>query len=165
MPTASAVTQARKRLGREVFIEPFERTCGPVAGEPGLGAEAGALGTARGSFLRGWRLLAIDGFEVDVPDSDENSAEFGYPGSGANRSALPMVRVVAVTECGTHASVAAQVDAYSVGEKTLAQRIYPRLRADELLTADRGLGLLGTVNGRVGSNCRSNGDTHGGHDE
>jgi hypothetical protein len=46
--------------------------------------------------------------------------------------------VVALAECGTHAFVAAEVDAYSVGEKTLAQRLYPRLRADELLTADRG---------------------------
>ncbi|MGH3788654.1 MAG: hypothetical protein ACRDRG_19380 [Pseudonocardiaceae bacterium] len=43
--------------------------------------------TARGSFLRGWRLLAIDGFEVDVPDTDANAAEFGYAGSGPNRSA------------------------------------------------------------------------------
>jgi len=31
VPTASAITQARKRLGREVFPELFERTCGPVA--------------------------------------------------------------------------------------------------------------------------------------
>ena len=38
----------------------------------------------------------------------------------------------------THAFVAAEVDGYAVGEKTLAQRLYPRLRADELLTADRG---------------------------
>ena len=29
------------------------------------------------------------------------------------------------------------IEAYAVGEKTLAQRLYPRLRADELLTADR----------------------------
>jgi len=34
--------------------------------------------------------------------------------------------------------LAAEVDACSVGEKTLAQRLYQRLRADELLTADRG---------------------------
>jgi len=46
--------------------------------------------------------------------------------------------VVAIAECGTRAFVAAEVDAYAVGEKTLAQRLYPRLRAEELLTADRG---------------------------
>jgi len=96
------------------------------------------LGTARGSFLRRWRLLGIDGFEVDLPDSRENAAAFGYAGSGDNRSAFPKARVVALAECGTHAFVAAEVDAYAVGEKTLAQRLYPRLRGDELLTADRG---------------------------
>jgi Insertion element 4 transposase N-terminal/Transposase DDE domain len=138
VPTSSAITQARKRLGRKVFAELFERTCGPVAGPAGPVAAMTAVGTARGSFLRGWRLLAIDGFEVDVPDSKQNAAEFGYAGSGDNRSAFPKARVVALAECGTHAFVAAEIDAYNVGEKTLAARLYPRLRADELLTADRG---------------------------
>ncbi len=138
VPTASAITQARNRLGCNVFPELFERACGPVAGPTGPTAAVAALGTARGSFLRRWRLLGIDGFEVDLPDSKENAAEFGYAGSGENRSAFPKARVVALAECGTHAFVAAEVDAYSVGEKTLAQRLYPRLRADELLTADRG---------------------------
>jgi len=137
VPTTSAITQARKRLGREVFPELFERCCGPVAGKAGPTAEAAALGTARGAFLRGWRLLAIDGFDIDVPDSAENAAEFGYAGSGEHQSAFPKARVVALAECGTHAFVAAEVDAYRVGEKTLAARLYPRLRADELLTADR----------------------------
>src|SRR5215510_10940884 len=84
-PTSSAVTQARKRLGRKVFLELFERVCGPVAGQSGPTAEITATGTARGSFLRGWRMLAIDGFEVDLPDSKANAAEFGYAGSGDNR--------------------------------------------------------------------------------
>ena len=137
VPTASAITQARKRLGRHVFAEIFERTCGPVAGETSPVAGVLALGTARGSWLRGWRLLAIDGFDVDMPDTKDNAAEFGYAGSGDNRSAYPTARVVALAECGTHAFVAAAVDAYTVGEKTLAHRLYPRLRADELLTADR----------------------------
>src|SRR5665811_1726838 len=48
VPTASAITQARKRLGREVFPELFERTCGPVAGDPAPSAGLTALGTARG---------------------------------------------------------------------------------------------------------------------
>lgn len=137
VPTASAITQARKRLGRDMFPELFERTCGPVAGKAGPTAETMALGTARGSFLRRWRLVAIDGFELDVPDTEANAAEFGYAGSGEHRSAFPKARVVALAECGTHAFVAAEVDTYRVGEKTLAARLYPRLRPDELLTADR----------------------------
>jgi transposase IS4-like protein len=156
VPTASAITQARKRLGRAVFPELFERTCGPVAGPAGPTAEVAALGTARGSFLRRWRLLAIDGFEVDLPDSKDNAAEFGYAGSGENRSAFPKARVVALAECGTHAFVGAEVDAYSVGEKTLAARLLPRLRADELLTADRGFyswPACGTPPRRPGPGC------------
>ena len=138
VPTASAITQARKRLGREVMPEVFERACGAVAGDASPTAGLGALGTARGAFLRGWRLLAIDGFELDVPDTPANAEEFGYAGSGDNRSAFPKARVVALAECGTHAFLAAEVAGYGAGEKTLAQRLYPRLRADELLTADRG---------------------------
>lgn len=141
VPTASAITQARKRLGPQVFAELFERTCGPVAGDTSPMAGLTALGTARGSFLRGWRLLAIDGFEVDLPDTPANAAEFGYAGSGENRSAFPKARVVALCECGTHAFLAAEmgpIGGKGAGEKSLAARLYPRLRADELLTADRG---------------------------
>jgi hypothetical protein len=138
VPTASGITQARKRLGRQVFPEIFERTCGPVGGDAAPLVGLLAAGRARGAWLRDWRLLAIDGFEVDVPDTPENAAEFGYASGGASRSAFPKARVVALSECGTHAFLAAEVDAYSVGEKTLAARLYPRLRPEELLTADRG---------------------------
>jgi hypothetical protein len=91
----------------------------------------------RGAWLRGWRLLAIDGFEVDVPDTKGNAAEFGYSGSGDTRSAFPKARVVALAECGTHAFLAVEVAPVADGEKTLAKRLYSRLRTDELLTADR----------------------------
>ena len=63
-------------------------------------------------FLRGLRLLVIDGFELDLPDTPANAAEFGYAGSGANRSAFCKARVVALAECGTHAFLAAEVDGY-----------------------------------------------------
>jgi Insertion element 4 transposase N-terminal len=124
VPTASGITQARKRLGPGVMPQVFEGVAQPVA-----------TADTRGAWLRGWRLLAIDGFDVDLPDSRENAAEFGVAGSGANASALPKVRVVALAECGTHAFLAAEVEAYGVGEKTLGNRLYPRLRRGELLTA------------------------------
>lgn len=136
-PSASAITQARKRLGSQVMREIFESVATPIAGDTGVLARTLATGPMRGAFLRSWRLMAIDGFDVDVPDTPSNAEEFGYAGSGENRSAYPKARVVALAECGTHAFVAAEVDAYTVGEKTLAARLYPRLQSDELLTADR----------------------------
>ncbi|MBV9160410.1 MAG: IS4 family transposase [Pseudonocardiales bacterium] len=126
VPTASGITQARKRLGPKVLAEVFEQVTGPVADS-----------LTRGAWLRGWRLVAIDGFEVDLPDTKANAAEFGYAGSGANRSAFPKARVVALAECGTHAFLAAEVGSYATGEKTLAKGLYVRLNPDELLTADR----------------------------
>jgi hypothetical protein len=126
VPTSSGISQARKRLGAAAMAEIFEGV-----------AQAVATADTRQGWLRGWRLLAIDGFDVDLPDTSGNAAEFGYAGSGQNRSALPKARVVALAECGTHAFLAAEVAGYAVGEKTLAQRLYPRLRRDELLTADR----------------------------
>ncbi|MCA1672426.1 MAG: hypothetical protein LC799_09555 [Actinobacteria bacterium] len=80
--------------------------------------------STRGAWLGGWRVLAIDGFEVDLPDTKGNAEEFGYAGSGANRSAFPKARVVALAECGTHAFLAAEIGAYATGEKTLANRLY-----------------------------------------
>jgi hypothetical protein len=110
-----------------VMEEIFESVVQPVA----------TMGT-RGAWLRAWRVRAIDGFDVDMPDSAENAAEFGYAGSGDNRSAFPKARVVALAECGSHAFLACEVAGYDIGEQTLAQRLYPRLRRNELLTADRG---------------------------
>lgn len=135
VPTASAITQARKRLGPQVLAEVFEAVAAPVA-EPVAPGPVGA-GPWRGAWLDRWRLLAIDGFDVDVPDTPVNADEFGYAGSGANRSAYPKARVVALAECGTHAFLAAEIGPYAAGEKTLAARLYPRLNPDELLTADR----------------------------
>ncbi len=126
VPTASGITQARKRLGRTVMAKIFEGV-----------AQAVATSDTRGAWLRRWRLVAIDGFEVDLPDTPANAEEFGYAGGKDTPSPFPKARVVALAECGTHAFLAAEVDAWKVGEKTLAARLYPRLRPEELLTADR----------------------------
>jgi hypothetical protein len=72
-----------------------------------------------------------------VADTSRNGAEFGRSGSGEGASAFPKARVVALAECGTHAFVAAEVGPLADGEKTLAKRLCPRLRPDELLTGDR----------------------------
>lgn len=135
-PTASAISQARKRLGPRVLPQVAASVFGPVGGEVAH-AELGACGRARQAFACGRRLVAIDGFDLDLPDTKANAAEFGYAGSGDNRSALPKARVVTVTEAGTHAVLGAQVRPYAVGESTCARELYPLLEADQLLVADR----------------------------
>ena len=77
----------------------------------------------RGGFLRDWRLMAIDGFELDVPDTPANAAAFGYPAGARERPAFPKVRVVSIGECGSHAKVAAQIS--PVGGKGSSEQARP----------------------------------------
>src|SRR5450755_3807509 len=88
VPTSGGITQARQRLGSEPLRELFAEVAVPVAEE-----------LTRGAFLGEWRLMSIDGFEWDAPDTPENAAAFGYSGAGpedAGRPAFPKARVVTV---------------------------------------------------------------------
>jgi hypothetical protein len=129
VPTSGGITQARQRLGHEPLRELFAQVAVPVADQ-----------MTRGAFLGRWRVMAIDGFEWDAPDTDANAAEFGYAGSGADRSAFAKVRVVTVSECASHAVVDAEIGGITgkgSGEQTLARRMYQRLEPEWLLIADR----------------------------
>jgi hypothetical protein len=129
-PTSGGITQARKRLGPEPLELLFAKVAVPVAGE-----------LTRGAFLRHWRLMAIDGFELDVPDTAANAAAFGYPAGTREHPAFPKVRVVTIGECGSHAKVAAQlgpVGGKGASEQALARRLFGQLEEDWLLIADRG---------------------------
>jgi Insertion element 4 transposase N-terminal len=131
VPTSGGITQARQRLGAEPLAELFARVAVPVAGEDTAGA-----------FLGPWRLMAIDGFEWDVPATPENVAAFGFHGaSSGGQAAFPKARVVTVSECGSHAVAGAAIGGTmgkGSGEQTLARQLYPRLEQDWLLLADRG---------------------------
>jgi hypothetical protein len=133
VPTSGGITQARQRLGYEPMAGLFAAVAVPVADE-----------LTRGAFLGPWRLVSVDGFEWDAPDTGENAAEFGFPGSGADerdRQAYPKVRVVTVSECASHAVVDAEtggVAGRGAAEQALARKLYRRLEQDWLLIADRG---------------------------
>jgi hypothetical protein len=93
----------------------------------------------QGAWFRGWRVLAVDGTTLDVPDTAANAAAFGRPRTHrGEQTAFPQVRVVALAECGTHAIIDAVLGPYSSGETTLAPSLFGRLGAGVLLLADRG---------------------------
>ena len=127
VPSTSAITQARQRLGAGPLRELFHRAAVPVAG----------LGT-RGAWLRGRRLMAIDGTSFDVPDTSENVAAFHKMGSGPKASAFPKLQVVSLSECGTHAQVAAAMGSCRTGERELAAGLAGPVDEDMLITADSG---------------------------
>src|SRR5262249_50991248 len=89
--------------------------------------------------------MTIDGFGGNVRDARENAGEFGYAGTGGDPESgagFPKARVVTISECASHAEVAAvigPVTSKGSGEQSLARTLYPRLEEDWLLIADRNL--------------------------
>jgi hypothetical protein len=132
VPTRGGITQARQRLGYEPLRELFAEVAVPAADAD-----------TEGAFLGPWRLMTIDGFEWDIPDSEENAAGFGYAGTAADAeggAGYPKARVVTIGEGASHAAVAAAigpVTSKGSGEQSLARTLYPRLEEDWLLIADR----------------------------
>jgi hypothetical protein len=130
VPGASALAEARERLGPEPLRVLFAQAARPLA-----------TGATRGAWYRGWRLLVLDGTCLDTPDSPANRAlGRAKSGRGEGVGAFPMVRVVGLVEAGTHAIVDAAQGPYSSGEQTLARQLAREggpLGPGVLLLADR----------------------------
>jgi hypothetical protein len=128
VPTTGAISQARQRLGEDPLRVLFERVAVPMA-EPGT----------KGAWFHGWRVMAVDGVMLDVPDTPDNDAVFGRMSHKGRPDAFPQVRIVGLGECGTHAMVAAAFDSWRVYERELFERILDEgLEPGMLVLADRG---------------------------
>jgi len=125
-PSPAAITYARQRLGWPVMAALMEAVAGPLAGEE-----------QERAFVSGMRLAAIDGMCLDLPDNEENGAEFGYPGNDSGRGPFPQIRVVGLGECGTRAVLGAATSGLATGEQPLARQLLGKLNPGDLLLADR----------------------------
>jgi Insertion element 4 transposase N-terminal/Transposase DDE domain len=123
LPSSSALSKARQRLGSKPFHLLFERQRGPLA-DP----------SCPGAFAFDRRLVAWDGTTLDVALTKENEARFGCPSRGGN----PQIRLMALIECGTHAVIDAAFDGIAhASEQALARRLLATLQPGMLLLADR----------------------------
>src|SRR5260370_16323866 len=127
-PSAAAVTYARQRLGWRVMAGLREGVAGPLAGEE-----------RERALVSGMRLVAVDGMCLDLPDTPENGAEFGYPGNDAGRGPFPQIRLVGLGECGTRAVLGAGMSPLATGEQPLARRLLATLHPGDPLLPDRNL--------------------------
>ncbi|WP_026117536.1 hypothetical protein [Nocardiopsis alkaliphila] len=64
--------------------------------------------------------MALDGTGLDVADTQANADHFGHAGNDKTRSVFPELRLITLSEAGTHAVVAAQRGPWSTGGRTLA---------------------------------------------
>jgi hypothetical protein len=129
VPTTGSITKARSRLGTAPLRLLFDRVKGPK----------GTTATP-GVFYAGRRVVSIDGFTLDLPDTEDNDEEFGRGTTAAGTPGpYPQLRAVALAEAGTHSLLGVAYGGYRDGEQTLAARpdILGALGPDMLVLADR----------------------------
>jgi hypothetical protein len=123
IPNKASFARARQRLGPEVLEYVFRALADALAPE-----------SLAGSFYREMRLAAVDGY---APDTPANRAAFGGPVKNGQDAGFPQVRLVTLTECGTHAQIDAAVGGFNGGERELAIRLAASAK-DMLVLMDRG---------------------------
>lgn len=123
----SAISKARSRLKWKALHAIAQRCCCPLSKPEDQHA-----------FFAGYRLVAMDGSNFEVPDEQENVKAFGYPGSRTGHSGYPQAQCAILTECGSHAILDAELGAYKQAEWDVAAPLLRSLTPDMLCMADRG---------------------------
>ena len=94
-PVKSAFSQARRRLTAAPVRRLFRQTARPLA-----------TPHTPGAFYHGRSVKIIDGVHLDIPDTVDNAAAFGRPGTRRfgtkTPGACPQVLAVCLSEAGTH---------------------------------------------------------------
>jgi Insertion element 4 transposase N-terminal/Transposase DDE domain len=135
-PTASALRQARQRLGSQPLRALFDLLRGPAA------TNAGQV------RWRGLLLTAIDGTLLTVADSPANTGHYAKQRGNHGGSGYPQLRLSALLSCGTRSIIDAVFDPVSIGELDQARHLARSLRPGMLLLADRNYAatdLIGTL--------------------
>jgi hypothetical protein len=133
-PGRSTLCEARKRLGLAPFLA-LAKVVVRLLCTPDV----------PGAFYRGMRLMAIDGFVLDLPDTLENERVFGRPGSGRAPGAFPQSRVLALCETGSHVLWRWLIKSIRIGEVSMAHRLLRSLEEGMLLLWDRGFFSYQTI--------------------
>lgn len=126
VPSASALAQARRRIGAAPLRWLFDLLKGP-----------GADVRARGTRWRGLLVVALDGTTLTVPDSPAVLTRFTKQAGNHGGTGYPQVRLLALVACGTRTLIDAVFGPTTAGETTYAPRLLPSLRPGMILLADR----------------------------
>jgi Insertion element 4 transposase N-terminal/Transposase DDE domain len=125
-PTASALAQARRRIGVAPLRALFDLFRGPAAGV-----------ATKGVFWRGRLVCAFDGTSMCCPDTPANLRVFCKGGSNHGGTGYPMIRLLALVTCGTRTIIDATFGSTSTGETTYAADLIGALRRGMIVLADR----------------------------
>jgi hypothetical protein len=126
--SGSAIVQARDRLGPQ-----------PLAWLFGATADAWATASAAEHRWRGLAVFGVDGTTLRVPDTPENDAHFGRPGTsrGGAAAGYPQLRLVALMVLRSHLLAAVAFWPYGDSEPVLAESLWSQLPDRSLTIVDR----------------------------
>jgi hypothetical protein len=127
IPGRSSLCEARRRLG----LRPLVVLAGRIV-------KLLAQPDTAGAFYRGMRLMALDGFVINIADSPENDRVFGRPNGGRTPGAFPQVRTLALCEAGTHVFWRWLIKPIRINEQKMADYLLRYLQPAMLLLWDRG---------------------------
>ena len=122
----SAFSQARKKLKASAFVELNQEQVGYFYAH---------FAPTR---WQGYRLTAIDGTLLDVPNNSATRAEFGVWGSRHKGEGTPKARVSQLFDVLNQVTIDGQIANKGLGERALGYRHLSHLGADDLLLLDRG---------------------------
>lgn len=125
-PTASALAQARRRVGSKPLRWLFDLLRGPAAAPHGPQ-----------THWRGLLVVALDGTIMTVPDSPAVLTRFTKQAGNHGGTGYPQIRLLALVACGTRTLIDAVFGPITSGETTYAPRLLPSLRPGMILLADR----------------------------
>jgi hypothetical protein len=131
IPAKSSITYARQKLGVESFRRLFRSVVEPIA----------KRGVTIGAHFKHWRLVAIDGVQFNIPDTEDNTKAFGRGKSQYGEAAFPAIRCIGLVEIGTRVlfdyELGPSGGSKEASENKLAKSLLPRLKKDQLCLADR----------------------------
>jgi Transposase DDE domain/Insertion element 4 transposase N-terminal len=127
VPIRSTLCEARQRLGARIMVL-LQREVVKLL------ADTRQTPTA---FYRGMRLMALDGFVLNLPDTPANDHALGRPGTDRAPGAFPQARVLALCEAGTHVLWRVLIKHLGCGEITMAGYLLRQLQTGMLLLWDR----------------------------
>ena len=139
-----AISQARQRLGDEVLKKLFLAVCRPMT-----------TNRTQGAWYRQWRIMAVDGSDVDLPDEAKIREKYPKHSNDKSDYPFPQLKYAALQEIGSRAYTSVAIGNDLDSEMSLAARVENDLEPDMLVIADRyyvGVDNIKRVNDR-GAAC------------
>lgn len=137
VPSGSSITAAMRRVGSRPVKALFDLVKGPVA----------TVTTRQVVRFAGRLVVAVDGTQIPLPDTEANKVVFGKPRPGPNGEAgYPMLRLITLIACGTRSLIEAVFGTDQTGELTFARDLAAAMGPGMLILADRNFAATGFIN-------------------